>query len=479
MSDIAAQTLDATLDEPQAASTPAKLSGAERKARARTAMLEGPIVSTLVKLALPTIGVMVAQTAVGIAETYYVGFLGTDALAGVALVFPIFMLMTTMSNGGLGSGVASAIARAIGAGRQQDADALVFHSVVLAIIAGVLFSGGILWGGPALYSALGGRGESLAAALQYSNYLFAGSVAVWIVNLLAAALRGSGNVKVPALVTLIGALLMIPASPALIFGFGPIPRLGIAGAGIAFGIYYLGALLIMVRYMHSGRSGLTLAVVPLQRRLFADILKVGLPTAINALQTNLCVILVTGAVGLFGTAALAGYGIAVRLDYVMIPILFGLSSAVLTMVGINIGAGNGARARHIAWISGLIGVGITSAIGLTAAIAPSLWLTLFTHDPEVLAPGATYLRIVGLVYGLFGFGFVISFAGQGAGRVLWPSVAVTARLIVAAGLGWIAVTFFDGGIATLATIVGLSFVAYAGFASLVMILGSAWRSRQA
>src|SRR4051812_273429 len=156
------------------------LSGAERKAQARTAMLEGPIVSTLLKLALPTIGVMVAQTAVGIAETYYVGFLGTDALAGVALVFPIFMLMTTMSNGGLGSGVASAIARAIGAGRQQDADALVFHTVVLAIIAGALFSAGILWGGPALYSALGGRGESLAAALQYSNYLFAGSVAVWI-----------------------------------------------------------------------------------------------------------------------------------------------------------------------------------------------------------------------------------------------------------------------------------------------------------
>ena len=109
-------------------------------------MLEGPIVSTLVKLALPTIGVMVAQTAVGIAETYYVGFLGTDALAGVALVFPIFMLMTTMSNGGLGSGVASSIARAIGAGRQQDADALVFHSVVLAVISGALFSGGILLG---------------------------------------------------------------------------------------------------------------------------------------------------------------------------------------------------------------------------------------------------------------------------------------------------------------------------------------------
>src|SRR6185312_7295005 len=206
MSDIAAAaSLDAS---PQSQMPPAhplpsraRLSGAERKARAREAMLHGPIVRTLFKLALPTIGVMVAQTAVGIAETYYVGFLGTDALAGVALVFPIFMLMTTMSNGGIGSGVASAVARAIGAGRQQDADALLFHAVILAVIFGALFSSGALLGGPALYHALGGRDASLEAALRYSNILFSGSIAVWIVNLLVSALRGSGNVRVPAMIT--------------------------------------------------------------------------------------------------------------------------------------------------------------------------------------------------------------------------------------------------------------------------------------
>ena len=180
--------------------------------------------------------------------------------------------------------------------------------------------------------------------------------------------------------------------------------------------------------MRSGRSGLTLAATRLEWRLFADILKVGLPTAINAVQTNLCVILVTGAVGLFGTAALAGYGTASRLDYVMIPILFGLSSAVLTMVGINVGAG-------------------------------------------------TYLRTVGFLYGLYGFGFVMSFAAQGAGKILWPTVAVTARLVVSAGLGWLAVTSFGGTMHTLTLIVAASFVVYAGFAGLVMVQRSAWRSK--
>ncbi len=467
---IAARVGDFVAEAPRRKATPD-----ERKVQARTRMLNGAILPTLLRMSLPTIGVLVAQTAVGIAETYYVGFLGTDALAGVALVFPIFMLMTTMSNGGFGSGVASAIARAIGANRQHDADALVFHAIVLGVVCGAIFSAGILLGGPLLYRALGGEGASLEAALQYSNILFAGSIAVWTVNFLTAALRGSGNVRVPALITLVGALVMIPLSPAFIFGFGPIPRLGIAGAGLAFNLYYLGALFFIVRYMRSGRSGLTFTLTRLEWRLFADMLKVGLPTAINAVQTNLCVILVTGAVGVFGTAALAGYGTAARLDYVLIPILFGLSSAVLTMVGVNVGAGNGARARHITFVSGVIGAAITGAIGLVAAIAPQLWLGLFTHDAAVLAPGMTYLSIVGPLYALYGFVFVASFAGQGAGRILWPSVAVTTRLIVAAGGGWIAVTFFGGTMTTVATIVAVSFVAYGGSAA--MILAGRWPAK--
>src|SRR3954465_8912791 len=154
----------------------------------RAALLTGPVLRTLLRLALPTMSVLVAQTAVNVAEAYYVGFLGTDALAGAALVFPIFMLMTMMSNGGIGSGVSSAVARAIGAGRNADAHAIVFHAIVLAVIAGGLFTLATALLGPTLYQALGGRGGALDAALRYSNYLFAGAIPVWIVNLQAAAL---------------------------------------------------------------------------------------------------------------------------------------------------------------------------------------------------------------------------------------------------------------------------------------------------
>src|SRR6266436_344146 len=439
-----------------------------RSEATRAALLTGPILPTLLKLALPTMVVLVAQTAVNIAEAYYVGFLGTQALAGVALVFPVFMLMMMMSNGGLGSGVASAVARATGAGHKHDADALVLHAVVLAVIVGALFTIGAASGGPALYQALGGQDETLNAALKYSNYLFAGAIPVWIVNFLAAALRGSGNVRVPAMVTLAGALVLIPFSPILIFGFGPIPRLGIAGAGIAFALYYGAAMLVLLRYMTTGRSGLTLKSGSLEGRLFKDILRVGLPTAFSTVLTNLTVILVTGAVGLFGTTALAAYGIASRLDYVMIPILFGIRTSVLTMVGVNMGAGQVARAKRIARISSFVGAGIAGSIGLIVAIFPMLWLRLFSHDPDVLAVGSTYLRIVAPAYGALGFGFVIAFAAQGAGHVLWPFIASAARILLAAGCGWIAVGRFGAGMTGLASMVTASLVAYAAICTVVM-----------
>ncbi|HLG79395.1 MAG TPA: MATE family efflux transporter [Bradyrhizobium sp.] len=456
---------------------PASSSSPPVRSEARRAeLLSGPVLPTLIRLALPTVVVLVAQTAVNIAEAYYVGFLGTGALAGVALVFPVFMLMTMMSNGGLGSGVSSAIARAIGAARKDDAEALLFHALVLAVMVGALFSVAVICGGPWLYRALGGRDEALQAALTYSNYLFAGSIPVWIVNLQAAALRGSGNVRVPAMVTLVGALVLIPLSPILIFGLGGAPRLGIAGAGVAFALYYCGAMLFLLRYMASGRGGLTLRPGCLRGRLFADILRVGVPTSINAVLTNLTVIVVTGTVGLFGTTALAAYGIASRLDYILIPILFGLCTATLTMVGIAVGAGAIARARRIAWISCAVGVALTGSIGLVVAAYPPLWVTLFSHDTEVLREATTYLRIVAPTYAALGFGFVLAFAAQGAGHVLWPFVAAITRILVAAGLGWLAVTRFDAGMAGLAAMVAASLIAYAAICSLIMVSRGVWRA---
>jgi len=422
---------------------------------------------------VPTLLVLVAQTAVNIAEAYYVGILGTDALAGAALVFPIYMLMVMMSNAGFGSGVASSVARAIGAGR--SADDVLFHAMVLAILIGALFTLGSITGGASLYRMLGARGDALTAAVNYSDYLFAGAIPVWIVNLQAAALRGSGNVRVPAMVTLIGAIVTIPLSPLLIFGLGPIPGLGIGGAGLALGLYYTTAMVFLLHYMRAGRGGLTFRVLPLSARLFADILKVGLPTALNAAVTNLSVIFVTGAVGTLGTTAIAGYGLAARLDYIMGPLLFGVGTATLTMVGINVGAGQITRARRIAWTSGIVGLLLAGATGLLISVFPAIWLRFFSGDATVVYDGATYLHIVAPAYGALGFGYVAQFAAQGAGRAMWPLVASGVRILIAAGGAWLAVGPLGLGMTGLAGMVAASLVAYAAVCALVLGSSALWR----
>lgn len=444
------------------------------KARMRHAMEHGPIVPTMFRLALPTLSVLVVQTLVSVAEAFYVSYLGTAAIAGVALVFPVVILMTTMSNGGMGGGVSAAVARAIGAGKRAEADALLLHAIVLAVIFGLIFTAGTLIFGPELYRSLGGNGPSLDTALVYSTFVFAGAVPIWLVNLIASALRGAGDVKVPAFITLIGAAIIIPLSPAMIFGLAPFPRMGVAGAGIAVDAYYTVAIIALMFYLASGRATLVLRFVSLQRRLFGAILRVGLISAVGTLQTNVTTVLLTGAAGSFGTAALAGYGIASRLDFLLVPLLFGIGTAVLTMVGTNVGAGKTTRAKRIAWTGAAAGFILTGSIGALVTAFPAAWVGLFTHDAAVAQAGELYLRNVAPAYAVFGAGLILYFASQGAGRVLWPFIAGTARLCVSAGVGWLMVGRYEASLTTLFHVIAAGSLTYGAITMASVVLSKRW-----
>lgn len=425
----------------------------DRQAAVRLAILNGPVLPILLRLAVPTIAVLVAQTLVGIAETYYVSRLGTDALVGVSVVFPVWMLMTMMSAGGLGGGVASAVARAIGSGRRDDADDHVLHAIVLGAFMGLLFMAGIWLIGPFLFESLGVRNSALAQAVSYSRWLSLSAVPIWVVNLCSAALRGAGNVKAPALVSLLGVVTLVPLSPFLIFGVGPFGGLGVAGAGLAVALYYSAASLVITRYLRTSGAGLRLTMRRLRWPLFRDVLGVGLISSLAVIQINLAVIIVTGIVGRFGEAALGGYGIGARLDYLFIPVLFGLGSATLTMIGTCIGAGDLARAKRIAWFGTTSGACFTGCVGLIIAVRPTAWLGIFSHDAAVLQAGSTYLHIAGLSYPAMAVAFVLSFVSQGSGRPGWTTFAGTVRLGVAAGIGWLAVARWGAHLQALSMIV--------------------------
>jgi putative MATE family efflux protein len=403
-------------------------------------LLDGPITPTLLRLAAPNVLVMAAQASVGLIETYFIGKLGTAALAGVALVFPLVMLMQMMSAGAMGGGISSAVARALGGGRREDANALAFHGLAIGVLFGLVFMLAVLGSGPWLYGAMGGSGASLAAALTYSNVIFTCAILIWVFNSLASVIRGTGNMAVPAIVTCAGTVVLIPLSPCLIFGWGPFPQLGIAGGAVAVVAYYAVGSLALAAYLWSGRSVLRLSrrAAAFRSRLFWDILRVGAVAALITIGTNLTIGIGTGLVGHFGSAAIAGYGTGARLEYLLVPLVFGLGGPLVAMVGTNIGAGRRDRALRTAWIGAAIAAALCEIIGLTAAVFPKAWLTLFGTDPAMLDAGTRYLQTVGPTYGLFGLGLALYFASQGAGRLLWPLLANLTRLAIAAGGGWLA-----------------------------------------
>ncbi len=349
-------------------------------------LLEAPIAPTLLRLAWPNVVVMLAQAATGLIETWWVSRLGIDALAGMALVFPGFMLMQMLSGGAMGGGISSSIARALGGGRRDDADALVLHAIIINLAIGSVFSALVVGFGPSFYRALGGEGAALEAALLYSNVVFAGTPLVWLMN----------------------------ATTALV-------------------------ALVLAACIAARRSVVRFVWPRLRWALFADILRVGAVASVTTLQTALTVVLATALIGGAGGGdAIAGYGTGVRLEYLLVPLVFGLGAPLVALVGTNIGAGQQARALRVALTGGVIAFALAEAIGVAAALWPAAWLGLFSDHPGMMATGAQYLRIVGPAYGFFGLGLALYFASQGAGRLLWPLLAGLVRLAIAAGGGWVA-----------------------------------------
>jgi putative MATE family efflux protein len=438
-------------------------------------LLTGRILPTLVRLALPNVLAMTATVLVGIAETSYIGILGTEPLAAMALVFPFAMLTQMMSAGAMGGGVSSAVSRALGAGDVTRARALALHAVAIGTVAGVLYSLFFLLFGPALYRLLGGSGRVLVEAVGYSNVLFSGAVLIWLSNSLASVLRGTGNMKLPSVTILTTSLLQIVLGGSLGLGLGPVPRLGMPGVALGQLIATATGVAVLLFYLRTNRGRLRLDFrgIAFRGEMFFDILKVGALACLSPVQAVLSVLIFTALVARFGVAALAGYGIGARLEFLLIPLAFGVGVAAVPMVGMAIGADAVPRARRVARTAGGLSALMLGLIGLAVATAPELWAGLFSRDPAVLLAASQYLRFAGPGFAFFGLGLTLYFAAQGSGNVLGPVLASTLRLLlVAAGGAWLA--YSGAPVAALFALVGVSMTAY-GLATAAAVFFTPWR----
>ncbi|MFL6822886.1 MAG: MATE family efflux transporter [Xanthobacteraceae bacterium] len=453
-----------------------------RPIAARTKLLlEGPILSTLLRLSAPNVLNLLALAGMITFDALFLGRLGADALAGVSLAFPFVMLIQHSANGGMGGGVSSAIARALGGRQRERADALVYHTFVLALALGAIFAASMLLAAPVLFRWMGGQGEMLSAALAYSNVAFGGAISICMLNLLGNAVRGTGNMTLPAGVIVGSVVAHILVSPVLIFGWGPLPALGPAGAGWGLVASFGAGSFVLIAYLRSRRSVVFLAFrgVPLQWGLFAEILKVGVPGLINTAITNISVVILTGIAGHLGRETAVGYAMGARLEYILIPLAFGFGAAIVAMVGTNWGAKQYRRARTIAWVGGATVAGSSAAIGLIVAMVPGLWMGLFSDNDEIIRFGTEYLRIVGPIYGFYGLGMALFFATQGFGSVILTVTANALRLLVSAGGAVGAIYWLDLGATGFFIAVAFGFVLYAALTACAVLRAKAPRLQAA
>ena len=401
-------------------------------------LLTSPILATLLKLALPNAIAMFGTALVAVAETSYIGRLGVEPLAGIALVFPFVMLTQMMSAGAMGGGVSSAVARALGSGNRERAANLALHAAIIGTAAGLFFTAMMLLLGRSFYSLLGGSGEVLEQAMHYSQVLFSGAVSIWLVNTLASVVRGTGDMRVPSLVLIGVAIVQVIVGGGLGLGLFGLPKFGMRGvASGQLAAFTLGAL-FLAWYLASGRSRLKLnfGSFAFQRDMFLDILKVGAVSCLSPLQTVLTIVIFTKILAGFGTVVLAGYGMGSRLEFLLVPIAFAFGTASIPIVGMAMGAGLVARARRVAWTAASAAGVVVGLIGLIVAINPGLWVSLFTRDPGVTAAAYSYFHWSGPAFGFFGVGVCLYFSSQGAAKMLGPVLAGTIRLALVAIGGW-------------------------------------------
>ena len=438
--------------------------------------LTQPVMPLLIRMSAPNTVAFFIQSIVVLTEVWFISKLGTNSLAAVALAFPLLMITQTMSGGALGGAITSAIARSMGANDIDKAERLIWHSVVISLGGAFTFLLLFLLFGEQLLFLLGGRGDILKESYTYCSYLFLGGLILWLSGSMSAVLRGMGNMRFPATLMICTSFLQVFLSGGFILGWYGFPQIGVPGAAIAT-LISASVMVVIIFLKLMSKSipvKLRLKQLILSRDLFNNIFEVAIPASVSPLLTVGTILVLTGLVGTFGTEALAGYGIGSRVEFLMIPLIFGIGTAMTSIVGANIGAKNIIRAETVGIYGGTSAGVVSIFIGLILALFPDAWIQFFTDDVKAFEVTKLYIQIVGPFYIFQGIGLSLYFASQGANAMKWPTIATIARFLIASIGGGISVHWLGYGIGSVFIASAIAMMIF-GTMIFVSIKKGAWR----
>ena len=397
----------------------------------RSALLtQGPVGRHLINMTVPMLLGITTLMAQSFIDTYFLGRVGDRALAAYSFGFPILMIVTSIAIG-LGAGTSSVVARAIGSDDHLRAKRLATDSMILSfLITGVVAAVGMLTINP-LFRAIGAPEDMLPMIHSFMMILYSAVPFIVLGMVGTASMRATGDTRLPSKLMIGAAILNVILDPIFIFGLGPIPALGLNGAAIA-GLISRGSFFLATLYFLAYQLDLVGFSKPdpvEMRRSWRDILHVGLPAAGTNAIVPIGLTLITAMIADFGPKAVAGFGVASRVESLVLVLYYALSAIIGPFVGQNLSAGKEDRIQaSLRLCAGFcIASGLFIAGGL--ALASGFLPTLFSESPEVIHVAKTFLWIAPISYGAYGIVMVVNAAFNGLGNPM-PGVMISVTRIL-------------------------------------------------
>jgi len=392
----------------------------------RKDLTQGGVTRTILITAWPMVLALLLHSAFNIVDAIYVGRISAEAIAAVSLAWPIMFFIFAIG-GGIGVGAASLISRYIGAKKVEKADNVAEHALLIGGVLGVVFTFlGLVFGRGLLLVM--GADSLVSLSLSYLNVIFIGAIFTMIFIIGNNIIRGEGDTKTSMIFISIATVANIILDPIFIFVLG----MGVKGAAIATVISnFIGCVAVVYGFV-MGKS--SIRIRPKHFRFDFSIVKkifqIGVPSSLSQVSMSISLFVMMRIVSYFGAYAIAAFGIVSRLDGIAVLPALGLMSAIIPIVGQNVGAKKFDRAEKTAYKTATMAAIFTGIVGVIFFAFPSMFISIFNTNPEVVRYGSMYLRIVPLVYAFIGIGISIGGAFLGAGDPIPALITTLLRVIV-------------------------------------------------